>query len=362
MTDAQFDIDTFLKQAVAIGASDVHLRVGEHPILRKDGKIIKVDMPKITDEDMDLAVEKTVPDSVKPKAKESFDFDYSYEIKGVSRFRVNLGHQMNHKTLVLRTIPYNTKRFEELGLPPAIEQFSNLPSGIVLVTGATGSGKSTTLSSLIDFVNAHYQKHIITIEDPIEFVFTNKKAVVTQRQVGLDTASFPDGVKYAMRQDPDVIFIGEIRDRETIESALKASETGHLVFSTIHTSDATQTINRIVNMFQPQDRDQVKKQLAATLKGTIAQKLVRKKGGGRVPACEVLVTTSTIKDCIEKGELDKIYDLLKNGSYNGMRTLNMSLHELAQKGIITEEEAVEKSELKNEIQQMFRGVYQGSGK
>lgn len=358
---SNFNIDKFLEKAISIGASDVHLRVDEHPIIRKDGKIIKIDMPKLSENDITSILNVLVPKNVKTRANSVFDMDFSYEIKGVSRFRVNLSRQLGKNAIVIRNIPYSIKNIEDLNLPLSIEQFARLNNGIILVTGPTGSGKSTTLASLIDYINANYPKHIITIEDPIEFIFTNKKSIISQRQVEIDTPSFPEGVKYAMRQDPDVILIGEIRDRETVESALKASETGHLVFATLHTNDAVQTINRIVNLFDPQDRQYVRSQLAATLRGTISQKLVNLRNGeGRRPACEVLVSTPTIKDFIIKDELEQIYSLVKKGSFNEMLTMNMSLHRLVKENIISEEEALDKSDNKNELKQMLRGVFHGT--
>lgn len=357
----EFNISSFLAKAISIGASDVHLRVDDFPIIRKDGKIIKVDMPKLTEDDLAIAINVMVPKLVRSRVNSAYDMDFSYEIKGLSRFRVNLNRQLGKSALVIRNIPYTVKTIEELNLPVAIEQFAQQNNGLVLVTGPTGSGKSTTLASLIDYININYQKHIITIEDPIEFVFTGKKSILSQRQIGSDTPSFPEGVKYAMRQDPDVILIGEIRDRETVEAALKAAETGHLVFATLHTNDAVQTINRIVNMFEPQNRDFIRSQISSILRGTVSQKLVNcQKGEGRHPACEVLVCTPTIKDFIIKDELEKIYDLVKNGSFNDMLTLNMSLYKLVEKDIITREEALTNSDNKNELQQMFKGVYHGT--
>ena len=231
----------------------------------------------------------------------------------------------------------------------------------MLITGPTGSGKSTTIASLIDYININYPKHIITIEDPVEFIFNNRKCIVSQRQIGVDTKSFPDGVKYALRQDPDVIFIGEIRDRETVVSALKAAETGHLVYATIHTNDAVQTVNRIVNMFDPADRLHVRAQIASILRGTVSQRLVPINGAfGRRPAVELLVVTPTVKDFIEKDNLEEVYDLVKKGSFNIMITMNMSPYNLYAEGIVTEEVALEYSDNKNELRQMFKGVYQGT--
>ncbi|MFR1671639.1 MAG: type IV pilus twitching motility protein PilT [Candidatus Gastranaerophilaceae bacterium] len=321
-TSSKFNIIAFLKKAVAVGASDVHLQVDEHPVIRIDGKIIKVDMPILTDEDIAIAYDILLPAHFKGKVNSVFDLDFAYEIHGVSRFRVNLSRQLGKSALVIRTIPYNIKKVSELMLPESIEQFASLNNGLVLITGPTGSGKSTTIASLIDYININYQKHIITIEDPVEFIFTNRKCIVSQRQVLIDTPTFPDGIKYALRQDPDVIFIGEIRDKETVTAALKAAETGHLVFATIHTNDAIQTVNRIVNMFEPSDREFVRIQLASILRGTVSQKLVPlTNGAGRRPVCEVLVVTPTVKDFIAKDKLEEIYELVKKGSFNNMITM-----------------------------------------
>lgn len=356
-----FDIESFLRKAVAIGASDVHLQANEHPVVRVDGKITKVNMPILTEEDLVNIYETLLPNHFTEKFQDAFDLDFAYEIKGCSRFRVNLSRQLGRCALVIRTIPYNIKKITSLSLPESIEQFASLNNGLVLITGPTGSGKSTTIASLIDYVNTNYPKHIITIEDPVEFIFTNKKSIVSQRQVQIDTASFPDGIKYALRQDPDVIFIGEIRDRETVTAALKAAETGHLVFATIHTNDAIQTVNRIVNMFEPSDRDFVRQQLAAVLRGTVSQKLVPlSTSPGRRPAVEMLVVTPTVKDFIEKDKLEEIYDLVKKGSFNNMITMNASLYSLYEQGFITEETAMIYSDNKNELQQMFRGVFHGT--
>ncbi len=356
-----FDIEDFLRKAVAIGASDVHLAVGEHPTVRKDGRILKINMPVLNDDDLDRAYDALLPRVARDNMDSVYDLDFAYEIPGVSRFRVNLSRQLGKSKLVIRLIPYYVPKINELNLPSSIEQFAKLNHGLVLVTGPTGAGKSTTMASLIDYINTNYAKHIITIEDPIEFIFNNKKCIISQRQILLDTASFPDGVRYALRQDPDVIFIGEIRDRETITAALKAAETGHLVFATIHTNDAVQTVNRIINMYDPSDRDMVRNQLAALMRGTVSQKLIPlKENGGRRPACEVLVVTPTVREFILKDELDGIYDLVKKGAFNSMITMNMSLYNLFINGLITEDVAMEFSDDKTELSQMIKGVYSGS--
>ena len=359
---ADFDVVEFLKQAVSIGASDIHLHAGEHPSVRRDGKIIKIDMPILTDSDVIKASVELAPLHLKDSISNMLDVDFAYEIKGIARFRVNVSRQLAKYAVVIRTIPYAIKKMQDLYLPEAINQFTEFDNGLVLVTGPTGSGKSTTMASLLEHINTHYQKHIITIEDPVEFIFNNKKSIISQRQLLVDTPSYSDGIKYALRQDPDVIFIGEIRDKDTVSNALKAAETGHLVFATIHTNNAIQTVNRIINMFTPADRPFVRNQLAEILRGTISQKLVPLASGvGRHPACEILVVTSTIKDFIEKNELEQIYDLVKKGSFNNMITLNMSLYGMLQRGEITEEAALIASSNKNELKQMMRGVFHGTG-
>ncbi len=358
----EFNIIEFLKKAVSIGASDIHLHVGEYPSVRCDGKIIKTDMHVLTDADVVQACYELVPQHLKDSIKSMLDVDFAYEINGTARFRVNVSRQLAKYAVAIRVIPYTIKNLQDLYLPEAINQFTEFDNGLVLVTGPTGSGKSTTLAYMLEHINTHYQKHIITIEDPVEFIFNNKKSIISQRQLLVDTPSYSDGIKYALRQDPDVIFIGEIRDKETASNALKAAETGHLVFATIHTNNAIQTVNRIINMFTPADRPFVRNQLAEILRGTVSQKLVPLAGGvGRHPACEILVVTSTIKDFIEKNELEQIYDLVKKGSFNNMITLNMSLYEMFQRGDITKEAALSASSNKNELKQMLRGVFHGTG-
>lgn len=358
--ESSFDIILLLRKAVAIGASDIHLQVGEHPALRINGKINRVNMPILTDEDLEWTFKNLIPTHFKDKLDYVFDLDFAHEVPGCSRFRVNLSRRLGKCGLVIRTIPYNIKTIEELNLPEAIEQFSLLNNGLVLITGPTGAGKSTTIASIMDHINTYFPKHIITIEDPVEFIFTNKKSIVSQRQVLIDTPSFPDGIKYALRQDPDVIFVGEIRDRETVSAALKAAETGHLVFATIHTTDAVQTVNRIINMYEPSDRDFVRNQVAQILRGTVSQKLVPlADGSGRRPVCELLVVTPTIKDLIQKDNLEEIYSLIKKGSFDDMLTMNDSIYKLYEQGLITEDVAMDYSDNRIELQQMIRGAYHG---
>ncbi|MBR1776386.1 PilT/PilU family type 4a pilus ATPase [bacterium] len=357
----RFDIIQFLKGAVASGASDEHLKVGYSPFVRKNGFIKQTNLPKLTKEMLDNSILDIVPPLLRDEILNKLDLDFMYEITGVSRFRVNYNRQMGNPALVIRNVPYRIPDLKELELPDILHSIVEYQNGIVLVTGPTGSGKSTTLASLIDKINRTHSKHIITIEDPIEYVFNSKKSIVSQRQIGVDTASYADGIKYALRQDPDVIFIGEIRDKETMEAALKASETGHLVFSTLHTNDAVQTINRIVNMFEESNRAIVRKQLAETLRATIAQKLIYSKElDKRFPACEIMVVTPTIKDYINKDNNDEIYNLLRENNIDNMVSLNTSLALLTDKGFISEEEALEQSNDVSELEKVFRGVYLGT--
>lgn len=356
-----FDINSFLIRAIETGGSDVHLTVNERPMLRLGGKIVKIDMPKLTDDDLDEIIDTLAKDKLKEKVKNHLDMDFSYEITGVSRFRVNIGYQMMKPKITIRVIPYTVKPPMELGLPAYVDKFVDAKSGLVLVTGKTGSGKSTTLASLINEINKKYQKHIITLEDPVEFIFKSQKSVITQRQIEVDTNSFSEGVKYALRQDPDVILVGEIRDQQSVRNALLAAETGQLVFATLHTRDSIQTISRIVNMFEPEFRDIIRENIAEVLVGVVSQKLINGKDNkSRHLACEIMVNTPTIKDLIKKGKTEEIYGFLKGSTFESMTTLNNSLYDLLQKDLITEEEALNNSENKIELQQMLKGVSIGT--
>ena len=356
-----FDIIQFLKSAVATGASDEHLKVGHAPYIRKNGFIRKTNMNPLTKENIDRAVMEIAPTSLLDEIQLRCDIDFMFEIRGCSRFRINYNRQMGMPALVIRNIPYGIPKLEELGLPEILNEIIKYQNGIVLVTGPTGSGKSTTLASLINEIAQSEAKHIITIEDPVEYVFTSSKGIISQRQVTVDTATFSDGIKYALRQDPDVIFIGEIRDQDTMSAALKAAETGHLVLSTLHTNDAVQTINRIVNMYEESNRPIVRRQIAETLRATIAQKLVYSEANDkRFPACEIMVVTPTIKDYINKDNSEEIYNLLSSTGVDNMISMNESLANLATKECISQEEALEASNDVNELEKMFRGVYQGT--
>ena len=357
----QFDMEDFLRKVVKQGISDIHLKIDMPPLIRKNGLIAKTALPILSQSDMDEIIKKIVPDHFRSRIEDVFDFDFSIQIADVARFRVNLCHELGNIGFVLRVISHKIPSLNTLNLPTALEQFTLFNSGLVLVTGPTGSGKSTTIASMLNHINQNCQKHIITLEDPIEYLFTSKKSLFTQRQIGVDVDSFANGVKYALRQDPDVIFVGEMRDRETIMSALKAAETGHLVFSTLHTNDTVQTINRIINAFEPQDREPLRLQIAEILKGVISQKLLcRTDREGRIPASEVLLVTPAVRNYIIKDEIDSVYDLIKSGAYSGMIEMNMSLFKLVNTNMVSKEEALQVSSAPVELEQMFKGAFHGT--
>ncbi len=359
--DIATELETFLRMAVAQGISDIHLRVGYPPILRKDGLMMPTKLPPMDEESMVAFARRIIPPKVLNKARNRRDFDFGFDLDGLARFRVNIFYELNRPGLVLRVISAKIPRIEDLGLPLSLDRFTEHNKGLVLVTGPTGAGKSTTLAAMLNHINATRQKHIITVEDPVEYVYTNQKSVVTQREIGVDTDSFPSGLKYALRQDPDVILIGEMRDRETISSALHAAETGHLVFSTLHTTDAVQTINRIINIYEPHEREPVRTQLADVLVGTLSQRLVRRKEGkGRVAVAEIMNVSPAIRDYIKREEMGEIYQMLAMAEFDDLTNLNSALHKAVKNELISQEEALLTSDNPSELHQMFRGAFHGT--
>ena len=360
-SELKFEIESFLKLAVKQGVSDVHLRVNSVPVVRKDGVIMKTKYDVINEQTMDNILGIIVPSKLQHKIKTNYDFDFSIELPDIARFRVNFFKDYGRAGLVMRVVPIEIPSIEDLYLPPTLRDFLNYNNGLVLITGPTGSGKSTTLATILDYLNNTQQKHVLTLEDPIEFIHRNKKSIFSQRQLGSDADSFPNAIKYSLRQGPDIILIGEMRDRETILSALKAAETGHLIFSTLHTTDAVQTINRIINSFEPHERESIRLQLASVLRGTIAQRLLKRKDNkGRVPATEVLVVTPAARDYINKNEIEKIYELVNDGGTTGMMSMNLSMLKLAKANLINPEVAIEVSNNPNEMKQMLQGVFHGT--
>jgi twitching motility protein PilT len=356
----ELDLDTLLRLGVAQGASDIHLRVATPPMLRKDGDIFYTKLPPVSLDSMKGYLQRMVPKSHIPKLQQRTDHDFSFSMPGLARFRVNLFYEMSRPGMVLRVVPERVPQLEELDLPPVLSRFTTLNRGLVLFTGPTGAGKTTSMAAMLEHINRSHAKHIITLEDPVEFVHSSQKSTITQRQLGLDTDTFPNAIKYALRQDPDVILLGEMRDRETILSALHAAETGHLVFSTLHTNDAVQTINRIINAFEPHEREPVRLQLANVLQGTVSQRLVRRADGpGRYAILEIMFVTPAVRDYIERSEIDEIYALLKNGEFEGMCSLNVALYRAYQQGIISDDVALKASDNPHELHQMFRGAFHG---
>src|SRR5579863_2568556 len=324
------NIDDLLRIATERRASDLHLKVGNYPHLRIDGELVPLtDQPRISAEDMLNMAFSMMSARQKQKFKETTEIDMAYSVAGLGRFRVNIFQQRGTVGLVLRVIPMQIRTVDELGLPPILNSIAMEERGLVLVTGTTGSGKSTTLAALIDHINQTRCVHVMTVEDPIEFLHRDASSIINQREVSVDTRSFAHALRSALRQDPDVILVGEMRDFETIETGLLAAETGHLVFSTLHTLDATETINRIIAVFPPHQQKQVRLQLAAVLKAVVSQRLIpRADGLGRVPAAEVLISTAYIRDCIENKEKTKlIKDAIAQGtSQYGMQTFDQSLY------------------------------------
>src|SRR5881397_555367 len=337
-------IDDLLRRAVESKASDLHLKVGNHPYLRVDGLLAPLtDVARITPEEMLSMAFSMMTNRQKQKFKETAELDMAYGVAGLGRFRVNVFQQRGNVGMVLRVIPTKIRTTEELNLPPVITKICEEQRGLVLVTGTTGSGKSTTLAAMIDRINANRADHVITIEDPIEFLHRDKKSFVNQREVEVDTKSFGEALRSALRQDPDVILVGEMRDLETIHTALVAAETGHLVLSTLHTLDATETIHRIIAVFPPHQQKQIRLQLASVLKAVVSMRLIRKADGrGRVPAVEVLISTEFIRDCIiNQDKTRMIRDAIGAGtSQYGMQTFDQSIYNLYRDKLITYDEAL----------------------
>jgi twitching motility protein PilT len=353
-------INDVLKVATERKASDVHLKVGAHPIIRVDGQLVPlVEFKRLMQEDTIAMGFSIMSTQQKEKFKQYLEIDIAYSVPGLGRFRCNIFQQRGSVGLVLRLIPARILASRELLLPPVLDRIAEEDRGLVLVTGTTGSGKSTTLAAMIDHVNSTRNCHIVTIEDPIEFLHRDKKAIINQREVEVDTRAFSVAMRVALRQDPDVVLVGEMRDFETIETALLAAETGHLVLSTLHTLDATETINRIIAVFPPHQQKQIRIQLAAVLKAVISMRLLpRADGLGRVPAVEVMISTAYIRDCIEQKEKTKlIRDAIAAGtSQYGMQTFDQSLFMLYRSGLITLDEALRRASNPDELRLRIQGI------
>jgi twitching motility protein PilT len=354
------NIDDLLRAAIERKASDLHLKVGNYPHLRIDGLLAPMtEQPRITAEDMLGMAFSMMSARQKQKFKENSELDMAYGVAGLGRFRVNVFQQRGNVGLVLRVIPTKIRALDELYLPKVIEQICDMPRGLILVTGITGSGKSTTLAAMVDRINSTRQEHIITIEDPIEFLHRDKVGFVNQREVDVDTPSFGAALRSSLRQDPDVILVGEMRDLDTIATALHAAETGHMVFSTLHTLDAVETVNRIISVFPPPEQKQIRIQLAATLRAVVSQRLVKRADAeGRVPAVEVMVATAYIRECIIMAEKTRmVREAIAAGtSQYGMQTFDQSLWDLYQEGLVDYETALENASNADDFKLRVQGI------
>ena len=353
-------IDDLLAVAVQSGASDLHLKVGSYPMMRVSGTLTVCSEEKRLDKnDTEAMADTLFSADQREKFRRSQEVDLAYSVSGLGRFRCNVFQQRGTVALVLRVIPTRVKTIDELGLPPVLKKIAHEERGLVLVTGTTGSGKSTTLAAMIDYVNSTRSAHIMTVEDPIEYLHRDHHSIVSQREVNVDTQSFSHALRSALRQDPDVILVGEMRDHETVETALLAAETGHLVFSTLHTLDATETINRIIAVFPPHQQRQVRIQLASVLKGAVAQRLLpRADGLGRIPAVEVMIATAFIRDCIiDKDRTPQIHSAIAAGtSQYGMQTFDQSIFNLFQQGFVTLDEALRWASNVDEFKLKVQGI------
>jgi twitching motility protein PilT len=341
---SSFDLDAALVELVDSGGSDLHLTVGVPPSIRLHGELQPLDgYDVLTPDELQKAIYGILTQKQREQFENELELDISYALPGKARFRVNVFRQKDAIGSVMRVIPFEILPIDKLGVPPQIVNFAHLPRGFVLVTGPTGSGKSTTLASLIDVVNRERASHIMTVEDPIEFLHEHKKSLVNQREVGTDTRNFAGALKHVLRQDPDVILVGEMRDLETIQVALTAAETGHLVFGTLHTQDAPQTIDRVIDVFPPHQQEQIRVMLAGALQGVVCQQLLKTAdGSGRVVACEVMVATSAIRSLIREGKTHQMYSSIQAGKQYGMVTMDQSLADLVKAGTVTYEAALEK--------------------
>jgi twitching motility protein PilT len=351
------DFADLVFQVLQRRASDLHLTAGARPVIRTRGRLVPLeDFPVLTPTDTREIVYGILTNDQRQRLETDWQLDFAYAVPGQARFRVNAYFQRGALGAAFRLIPAKIQSLEELNLPPVLGEFSKKPRGIVLVTGPTGSGKSTTLAAILDKINQEREEHIMTVEDPIEFLHSHKRCIVNQRELGADAQSFGQALKAALRQDPDVILVGEMRDLETISTALTAAETGHLVFATLHTQDAPQTIDRVIDVFPPEQQHQVRVMLSVSLQGIVTQQLLpTADGSGRVAACEILIPTPAIRNLIREGKTHQIYSAIQTGSQHGMQTMDAALANLVRRGVITQAFAEERSSQPDELKRLISG-------
>ncbi len=355
------NLHQLLRAMIEKGASDMHITTGAPPLLRIDGAVVPLKLPPLSPIETKQLCYSVLTEEQKIQFEKNKELDLSFGVKTLSRFRANIFLQRGAVSGAFRSIPFKILSFEELGLPPVVAELATKPRGLVLVTGPTGSGKSTTLASIIDKINSETRQHIMTVEDPIEYLHPHKRSIVNQREVGSDTSTFKHALKYVLRQDPDVVLVGEMRDLETIEAALTIAETGHLVFATLHTNSAIQSINRIIDVFPPHQQSQVRAQLSFVLEGVLSQLLLPRTGApGRVLALEVLVPNAAIRNLIREDKVHQIYTQMQVGQQkHGMQTLNQSLYSLYARRLIALEEAMGRSSEPEELRNMIEGRVAG---
>ena len=346
-----------LQTAINGGASDVHLKIGTSVVFRINRQLVAVEAPMPTSEWMVKVIETITPRHLKRRLEDDHEVDFSYFAQGVGRFRTNLFQQRGEFCLSMRYVKTQIPSFEQLGLLEGLRKIAESPRGIVLLSGSTGCGKSTTLAAMIEHINAGFKKHIITLEDPIEFVFEDNQSVIEQREVGLDTLSFEYGLKNILRQDPDIIMIGEMRDGTSFSAAMSAADTGHLVLSTLHTTNSAQSVGRILDFFKADERDQVRRQLAATLQAVVCQRMVNTIQGGITPAMEIMLNTPTVRKLIEENRLDKLPAAIETGLDDGMQNFNQALYNLVKERKITEKEALAKATNPQALEMNFKGIF-----
>jgi twitching motility protein PilT len=348
-----FDLNAALHHLIESGGSDLHLKVPAQPAIRLHGELQPLPgSERLTPSDTEAAARQMLADPAKvAEFEEANEVDFSYAIEGLARFRVNAFRQRGSVSIVIRAIPFTIRTLEELQLPPVMRELAEEERGIVLLTGTTGSGKSTTLAAMIDHINTHFARHVVTIEDPIEFLHRDKRSLINQREVGMDTASFKGALRRVLRQDPDVILIGEMRDEETVHTALSAAETGHLVFSTVHTVDATETVNRLIDFFPPHMHGQVRAMIAGTLKGAISQRLVPTADGrGRVATCEIMRMTGRVRDMIlDPSQTNRLQEVIQEGGFYGMQTFDQALFAHLKAGRVSMEQAMKAATSPNDF-------------
>jgi len=351
-----------LKAAVDGGASDVHLKMNTPVIFRINRQLVAIECPYPTDQWMNAVVENIAPVHLKKKLEQEREIDFSYYVPNIGRFRTNLFQQRGQWCLAMRYVKTIVPSFEDLGLLPQIKSIAESPRGIVLLAGSTGCGKSTTLAAMVEHINANFKKHLVTLEDPIEYVFEDNQCVIEQREVGLDTLSFHHALKHVLRQDPDIIMIGEMRDSISFTAAMSAADTGHLVLSTLHTTNASQSVSRILDFFKADEREQIRRQLAGTLKAVICQRMVTTLRGNMTPALEIMINTPTVKKLMEENRLDKLQAAIETGVDDGMINFNQALFNLVKEGKVSEEEALSKASNPQALEMNFKGIFLDEGR